>query len=293
MSPLRQRMLEDMQLHGLSARTQQSYLGAVRQLALHFGKAPDQITEDELRHYFLFLRNDCHAARSTITIALCAVKFLFERTLQRPWPTLALLRPHTEHKLPAILSRQEVQDILSRVHVARYRVCLSVIYACGLRLMEGVSLTVPQIDSARRLLHIQSGKGNKDRYVPLPQPALLLLRAHWRTHRHPLWLFPALDRATLSVQSATKPMLEDGMQRAFRAAVQEAGIHKHATVHTLRHSWATHLLEAGVSLRQIQAWLGHSSLATTSRYTHLTRSAEQRASQTLDQMLSGLLDGLL
>jgi len=293
MTPLRQRMLEDMQLHGLSDRTQQSYLGAVRQLALHFGKPPDQITEDELRQYFLFLRNERHAARSTITIALCSIKFLFERTLQRPWPTLDLLRPHTEHKLPAVLSRQEVQDMLSRVHVARYRVCLSVIYACVLRLMEGVSLSVPQIDSARMLLHIQGGKGNKDRYVPLPQPALLLLRAHWRTHRHPLWLFPALDRATLSVQSATKPMPEDGVQRAFRAAVQEAGSHKHATVHTLRHSWATHLLEAGVSLRQIQAWLGHSSLATTSRYTHLTRSAEQRASQTLDQMLSGLLEGLL
>jgi integrase/recombinase XerD len=293
LTPLRQRMLEDMQLHGLSTRTQQSYLGAVRQLALHFGKPPDQITEEELRQYFLFLRNERHAARSTITIALCAFKFLFERTLQRPWPTLDLLRPPTEHKLPAVLSVEEVHTILPRVHVARYRVCLSVIYACGLRLMEGVSLTIPQIDSARLLLHIQSGKGNKDRYVPLPQSALLLLRAHWRTHRHPTWLFPALDRATLSVQTATKPMLEDGVQRAFRAAVQEAGIHKHATVHTLRHSWATHLLEAGVSLRQIQAWLGHNSLTTTSRYTHLTRSAEQRASQTLDHLLEGLLDGLL
>lgn len=293
MTPLRQRMLEDMQLHGLSARTQQSYLGAVRQLALHFGKPPDQITEEELRQYFLFLRNQRHAARSTITIALCSIKFLFERTLQRPWPTLDLLRPPTEHKLPAVLSVEEVHTILSRVHVARYRVCLSVIYACGLRLMEGVSLTIPQIDSARLLLHIQSGKGNKDRFVPLPQSALLLLRAHWRSHRHPVWLFPALDRATLSVQTATKPMLEDGLQRAFRAAVQEAGIHKHATVHTLRHSWATHLLEAGVSLRQIQAWLGHSSLTTTSRYTHLTRSAQQRASQTLDELLEGLLDGLL
>jgi integrase/recombinase XerD len=293
MTPLRQRMLEDMQLHGLSARTQQTYLGAIRQLALHFGKAPDHITEDELRQYFLFLRNERHAARSTMTIALCAIKFLFERTLQRPWPTLDLLRPPTEHKLPAVLSAEEVQAILARIQQARYRVCLSVIYACGLRLMEGLSLTVPQIDSARMLLHIQSGKGNKDRYVPLPQRALLLLRAHWRSHRHPVWLFPAFDRATGTVATATKPMLEDGLQRAFRAAVQDAGIRKHATIHTLRHSWATHLLEAGISLRQIQAWLGHSSLTTTIRYTHLTCSAEQRASQTLDHLLSGLLDGLL
>ena len=168
MTPLRQRMLEDMQLHGLSARTQQSYLGALRQLAVHYSKAPDLLSEDELRQYFLYLRNDRKAARSTITIALCAIKFLFERTLQRPWPTLELLRPPTEHKLPVVLSVEEVHDILARVHIARYRVCLSVISACGLRLLEGVSLSVPQIDSARMVLHIQGGKGNKDRYVPRP-----------------------------------------------------------------------------------------------------------------------------
>jgi integrase/recombinase XerD len=265
----------------------------VRQLAVHYGKAPDQISEDELRQYFLYLRNQRKAARSTITIALCAIKFLFERTLQRPWPTLDLLRPPTEHKLPAVLSVAEVHDILACVQIARYRVCLSVIYACGLRVLEGVSLTVPQIDSARMLLHIQGGKGNKDRYVPLAQRALLLLRAHWTTHRHPVWLFPAVDRATGTVHTATAPMIVDGVQRAFRAAVQQAGIRKHATVHTLRHSWATQLLEAGVSLRLIQLWLGHRSLTTTSRYTHLTRSAEQRASQTLDELLEGLLDGLL
>ena len=119
MTPLRQRMLEDMQLRGLSARTQQSYLGAVRQLAQHYGKPPDQLTEEELRQYFLYLRNERHAARSTITIALCVIKFLFERTLHRPWPTLALLRPHTEHKLPAVLSVEEVQTMLSCVHSAR------------------------------------------------------------------------------------------------------------------------------------------------------------------------------
>lgn len=215
MTPLRQRMLEDMQLHGLSARTQQSYLGAVRQLALHYGKAPDLLTEEDLRQYFLFLRNERHAARSTITIALCAIKFLFERTLQRPWPTLDLLRPPAEHKLPCVLSIAEVHAILAHVHTARYRVCLSVIYACGLRLLEGVSLTVPQIDSARMVLHIQGGKGNKDRYVPLPQSALLLLRAHWRTHRHPLWLFPAVDRATGTVHTASKPMLEVGCSAPF------------------------------------------------------------------------------
>jgi site-specific recombinase XerD len=286
-------MLEDMQLHGLSDKTQLSYLSAVRQLALHYGKAPDQISEDELRQYFLFLRNERHVSRSTITVALCAIKFLFERTLQRPWPTLTLLRPPSQQKLPAVLSREEVQRSLALVRIARYRVCLGIIYACGLRVTEGVSLTVAQIDSARMLLHIQNGKGNKDRYVPLPESALLLLRAHWRTHRHPRYLFPAVDRVTKSAHTATDCMIVDGVQRAFRVAVQQAGIHKHATVHTLRHSWATHLLEAGVSLQLIQAWLGHRSLNTTSHYTHLTSSAEQHGSQALDTLLQGLLDGLL
>ena len=130
-----------------------------------------------------------------------------------------------------------MHDLLNRIYVPRYRICLSVIYACGLRITEGVSLTVPQIDSARRLLHIQGGKGNKDRYVPLPQRALQLLRTQWLTHRHPRFLVPAIDPNTGTVHTATQPMIVDGVQRAFRLAVQQAGLHKHVTVHTLRHSF--------------------------------------------------------
>jgi site-specific recombinase XerD len=289
MSAIWQRMHDDMQLAGLATRTQESYLGAARRLADHYHKAPDQISEEELRQYFLLLRNERKVARSTMIIALCGIKFLFERTLQRDWPTLTILRPPAEQKLPAVLSIAEIQDLLARIRIPRYRVCLSLIYACGLRLLEGVTLTVPQIDSARMVLHIQGGKGNKDRYVPLPQRALTMLRAHWLTHRQPHWLFPAIDPNSETVYQATKPMPPDGMQRAFRAAVQEAGLHKHATVHTLRHSWATHLLEAGVSVRMIQVWLGHASLTTTSRYMHLTSNAEQRASATLDLLLDGLM----
>jgi len=283
------RLQEDMQLAGLATRTQESYLGAARRLADHIQKDPLHITEDDLRQYFLYLRTERKLSRSTLTIALCSIKFLFERTLQRDWPTLAIIRPPAEHKLPAVLSLAEVRDLLGRIRIPRYRTCLSVIYACGLRVTEGVSLTVPQIDSARMLLHIQAGKGNKDRYVPLPQRALQLLRMQWLTHRHPVFLFPAVDPASGTVHTATQPMIVDGVQRAFRAAVQEAGMHKHASVHTLRHSWATHLLEAGVSLRMIQQWLGHTSLTTTSRYTHLTRSAEQRAAETLDHLLGDVL----
>jgi integrase/recombinase XerD len=282
------RMLDDMQLAGLAERTQYAYLCAARRLSDHVHKPPDQVSEDDLRHYFLYLRNQRKLSRSSLTIALCSIKFLFERTLRRDWPTLAIIRPPKEHKLPAVLSQTEVHDLLNRIYVPRYRICLSVIYACGLPITEGVSLTVPQIDSARRLLHIQAGKGNKDRYVPLPQRALELLRSQWLTHRHPRFLFPAIDPNTGTVHTATQPLIVDGVQRAFRIAVQEAGLHKHVTVHTLRHSWATHLLEAGVSVRLIQQWLGHTSLTTTSHYTHLTRTAQQRTVETLEHILGDL-----
>ncbi len=156
--------------------------------------------------------------------------------------------------------------------------------------MEGVELQVDQIDSARMQLHIRGGKGGTDRYVPLPQHALTQLRAHWRTHRNPVWLFPARWALISSrPQAATAPMAEDGLQRAFSVAVKESGLHKHATVHTLRHSWATHLLEAGVNLRIIQVWLGHRSPTTTARYTHLTRRAEDLATEALTRVLDDVL----
>ncbi len=161
MTPLRRRMIEDMQLRGLSARTQDSYLGAVRQLAQHYGKPPDQLTEEELRQYFLYLRNHKRVSRSTTTIALCAFKFLSEQTLKRPWPMLDFIRPPHETKLPVVLSLDEVRQVLSAIRLPHYRVCLSLIYACGLRLTEGVQLQVSQIDSARRQLHIQGGKATR------------------------------------------------------------------------------------------------------------------------------------
>ncbi len=282
MSALRQKMIEDMQLRGFAVRTQEAYLNAVRQLAKHYRKSPDQINEEELRQYFLFLKNEKHAARNTCTIALCGIKFFFERTLGREWKTFEYLRPLKEKKLPVVLSVAEVGLVLGCVHRQRYRVCLITIYACGLRLLEGVHLQVQEIDGERNLLHIQQGKGNKDRYVPLPSACLKLLRQHWLTHRHPQWLFPS------PFEEANQPMNESGLQRAFRAAVQESGVHKEATVHTLRHSYATHLLEAGVNLRIIQSYLGHASPKTTSIYTHLTSITEAQTRDTIDGMVASL-----
>jgi integrase/recombinase XerD len=287
MTPLRQRMIEDMQLRGLSKRTQESYVRAVQQLAEYYHKSPEQITEEELRQYFLYLQNVKQAAPSSCTIALCAIKFLFQRTLQRNWPTLEFVRPALPQKLPVILSVEEVQRLLSCLRRAHYRVCLSTIYSCGLRLLEGVQLQVSQIDSSRMVLHIHQGKGRKDRYVPLPQRTLALLRGYWLSHRNPVWLFPSSKDGGMA--TATCAINPSGVQKALRKARQDSGVSKPATVHTLRHSWATHLLEAGVNLRLIQAWLGHNSLNTTAIYTHLTVKAEAMATQTINDVMDEVL----
>ena len=290
MTPLRQRMLEDMQLRGLAPKTQEAYATAVRQLAEYYGKSPDLISEAELRDYFLYLKNEKKAARSTCTQALCGIKFFFEHTLQREWQTIDLIRPGKQHKLPVVLSVTEVHSILRQLRQPAYHVCLSVIYGCGLRLLEGVQLQVQDIDSSRMCLHIRQGKGNKDRYVPLPDTVLPLLRAYWLTHHHPTYLFPAKAKGA----RATTTMCPSGVQRAFKAALRESGVHKAASVHTLRHFlrqdrlWATHLLEAGVNLRLIQLWLGHSSLKTTAIYTHLTRPAETHAAIAINQVMADL-----
>lgn len=278
MTALRQRYIEDLQLRGLSPRTQDSYVRVVRQLAKHYGKSPDVLTEEELRQYLLYLKNEKHAARNTCTLALCSLKFFYQQTLKRDWPVLDFVRPAREKKLPVVLSVEEVQQILGCVRRARYRVCLSTIYACGLRLMEGVQLPVADVDGARMVVHVRQGKGGQDRYVPLPRRTLELLREHWSSHRDPVWLFPGRT-------PAGGPMCASGVQRAFKAALAESGVHKQASVHTLRHSWATHLLEAGVNLRLIQIYLGHRSPTTTALYTHLTRKSEDLASEAINRLV--------
>jgi integrase len=283
MTVLRERMLADMQLRGLAAKTQEAYLRAVRQLAAYYGKPPDQIDEEELRQYFLYLKNEKKASRSSCTIAICGLKFFYERTLGWEWPTFDLVRPPKSKKLPVVLSRKEVRRILACLRRFHYRVCLATIYSCGLRLQECLHLQVPDIDGDRSLVHIRQSKGGKDRYVPLPATTLSLLRQQWQAHRHPQWLFPSRRSP-----QATQPMHPSGVQRAFKAALADSGIHKKATVHTLRHSYATHLLEEGVNLRVIQSYLGHRSPKTTAIYTHLTCDAQSRAVAVIDQLMADL-----
>lgn len=280
MSPLRERMIEDMQLHGYSANTQELYVRAVRLLAEHVHHGPDKVSEEELRKYFLYLTNEKKASRSTVTVALCGIKFFYENTLRRDWPTLRLLRPKPEYKLPIVLSREEVRQLLREVRVPVYRACLTTIYSCGLRLMEGARLRLTDIDSARMVLIIR-GKGNRDRTVALPKPTLRLLRQCWATHRNPEWLFPSrrLEQEPLNARS---------LQHAFDAAWKRTGISKKAHIHSLRHSYATHLMEAGVHLRLIQDSLGHRSPKTTAIYTHLTRQVRDSLTGPLHEIMKDL-----
>lgn len=286
MTHLRQRMIECLQLRGLSERTQESYVQAVRQLAEHYRKSPDSITEEELRQYFLYLKNVRKYAGSSLTIALCGIKFFYEHTLNKELPTLNFIRPPEEKKLPAVLSVEEVHRILSLVKIPACRICLSTIYSCGLRLQEGTQLQIRDIDSSRMVLHIRCGKGAKDRYVPLPLRTLELLRQHWLTHRNRVLIFPSPGRSRDGLSIATLPIQKSSVQKAFKAALIESRINKKASVHTLRHSWATHLLEAGVNLRLIQEYLGHSSPATTSLYTHLTVKAEHLATDAINRLMT-------
>jgi integrase/recombinase XerD len=287
LTPLRQRLIEDLQLHGLAAKTQDAYVRAVRQLAEHYGRAPDRITEEELRQYFLYLQNERHVSASSFTIALCGLKFFYQQTLHREWATLDLVRPAREQKLPVVLSTAEVSRILACLRQPRYQVCLGTIYACGLRVQEGVRLQVTDIDGERKLLHIRHPKGGSERYVPIPSHTLERLRQYWTSHRDPLWLFPAAKHsANMRHSNVTEPMCVSGVQKAFRAALRASGVQKLASVHTLRHSYATHLLEAGVNLRLIQAYLGHRSPQTTALYTHVTQPAEQLATDAIDRVMA-------
>jgi site-specific recombinase XerD len=282
-------MLQDMQLCGFSERTQECYLRSVRLLAQHFNTPPDQITEEQLRQYFLHIKNIKKWKRATVTIALCGIKFFFTKTLRRQWTLFDLVRPQHEKRLPVILTRDEIRRILECVRFQCYRTCLLTIYSCGLRLLEGCTLKVSNIDGQRMLIHVEQGKGAKDRYVPLPKRTLLELRNWYKTHRNPTWLFPAGGRGRhTDFGNAMVPTGKTNVQDAFRDALRKSGVNKRASVRTLRHSYATHLVELGVNLRLVQAYLGHMSPKTTAIYTHLTDVAKNQANRIINRFMDEL-----
>jgi site-specific recombinase XerD len=287
-SPLRRRMIEDMSLRGFTQKTQSSYVRAVEGLARYHHRGPQDLSNEDIRRYFVHLKCERKLARPTITIALCGIKFLYESTLRRDFTLTGVPRPKREHKLPVVLTREEVRAILQQITEVRHKTCLTLIYACGLRLGEGCRLQVTDIDRARGVIHIHAAKGAKDRYVPLSPSILLMLETCWHTHRNPVWMFPAVGRGGIHGATATSPVPIGTVQQVFRAALAVSGVHKHVSVHSLRHSWATHLLENNVNLRQIQTWLGHNSPAVTSVYTHLTEQATNAAAQQVGRLMQDL-----
>lgn len=288
MAELKKRMIEDMQLRGLSPSTKESYVRSMTYLVRHYKKPADRITEEELRQYFLYRFNVSNWARTTCTIALCGIKFFFTHTLKRDWTSLAFIRPGQEGKLPQVLSREEVRRVLSAVPIERHRVCLATIYSLGLRLGEGTHLAIGDIDIDRMFVHIRNAKGDKERYVPLPKRTLELIMPFYHSHRNPRFIFPAPGRGEANMSTARRPLPHNSIQIPFKEACQRAGILKNVSVHHLRHSYAIHLIEAGVNMRFVQQYLGHSDIRTTMIYTKLINPSHQDPIHALNSIMNDL-----
>jgi integrase/recombinase XerD len=281
MEELRKKMMKDMLLSGFAESTRKSYSWGVDGLAKWSGRSPAELSEEDLRQYFLYLVNDKKLSWSTVRQHLCGIKYLFEKTLGKQWGVFKIVRPKREKKLPVVLSREEARTLLSMVDSLRYRAALTLIYSCGLRLNEGLSLKTEDIDGDRRVLWVRSGKRNKDRSVPMAQSLVDLLRAYYRSCK------PQRPYLFWSRQT-DKPLHSSTLQRVFKKVVDSSRIEKHATVHTLRHSYATHLLENGVSLRVIQQLPGHGDIRTTTRYMHLSDPAKVTLQGTVDHLMADL-----
>jgi integrase/recombinase XerD len=286
MTPLRQKMIAALQLNGKSPSTVESYVREVYLVSKFYGKRPDLVTEDELIRYLLHRKNVNKLAPTSMRICYSGIRFFFERVLGRPWRIFALLHARRELRRPMILSLDEVHQILEAAQPVHNQVYFTTVYSCGLRLHEGLHLEIGDIDNKQMMLHVHRGKGAKDRVVPLPEKTLLLLRQYWKTHRNPRFLFPATGQNHQQASAASSPMSRTSVQGAFFKARLKAGINKRGiSLHSLRHSYATHLLEAGVPLPTIQRYLGHSHIETTMIYLHLTPEGQREAIGHINQLL--------
>ena len=284
-----QRFAEDLHLRGFAERTVFGYVRAMRKLAEFCRTPPDQVSERQLRAFFLYAKLEKQYAYGTLRVLLSGVKAYFSLTCPRDWNVMSLLRLQNVSTLPEVITRQQVRNIIDACNSQRMAAYFWTVYSMGLRLSEALNLQVGDIDADRRLVHIHRGKGSKDRYVPLPTSTLGVLRKYWTTHRHPRLLFPAdgrsHDLARTGISRAKTAMSETAVQGAMKQITRRLGFDKKVSIHTLRHSYATHLLEAEVSLRCIQKFLGHSSLQTTLVYLHITQTAEVDATDTIDRLM--------
>ena len=259
-SPLRQRMIDDMSLRNMAALTQAAYVRAVKNFSKHFGKSPDKLTFEDVRQYQLSLVGRGLGPQA-INQIMCALRFFYKTTMGIKDAHDHIPLARRSDPLPAILSREEVGRFLQAAHSVKYRTIFATIYAAGLRVSELISLTVKDIDSARMVIHVRQGKGRKDRYVMLSDQLLDLLRSYWKIDRPSHWLFPGAD--------PQRHITARQLERVCRQTAEVAGLGKTVTVHTLRHCFATHLLEQGVDIRVIQDLLGHRHLNATSRYARV------------------------
>ena len=277
-------MSRDLQLLGRAKRTHDGYLREVRKLACYFNLSPDQLTEQQVADYLLHLINERKFAPGSLKVSYSALKFFYSVTCPRDWDVLEKLRVPKQKTLPDVLTIKQVHQLIAATKQLHNATFLWTIYTLGLRLEEGLNLQIGDIDSQRMTVHIHRGKGAKDRYLPLPTSTLDVLRNYWKQHRNARLLFPANGRNRNSAANSTAPMGASSVQGCVRRVGKKLGIHKSISPHTLRHSVATHLFEAGVSLRWIQKFLGHSNLQTTLVYLHLTDDAGENGRQTLDKI---------
>lgn len=283
MTPLRRRMIDDMTLKGLSTHTQRAYLRAVAMLAGHFGKSPDRITKDEVRAFLVHVVAQKKVSQSYFNQIISALRFLFHETLNRDWVLKGPMQSRAEHKLPTVLSVSEVEQFFRAVTSLKYRAILMIEYAAGLRVSEIVNLRVDDIDSGRMVIRVRQGKGRKDRYVILSPRLLDLLREYWMSARPTTWLFPG--------RSPDRPITAVAVHQNCKLALKESGLKKNVSSHTLRHSFATHLLESNTNIRVIQLLLGHCSLRTTAVYTHVASRDVLSAKSPLELLDESVLGG--
>ena len=275
MGTLRDQMLMDLQLSGAKPRTQETYLREVENLAKYFNRSPAELGEADIKQYMLYMINERHLSEGTFRFYVAGLKFFYRTTLKREWPVEKIRHPRSKRKLPVVLDLSEVESLFSVTRNLKHKAILMMTYSSGLRVSETARLKLTDIDSKRMTVKVSDGKGGKDRYSILSQTTLESLRQYWRKYRPTEWLFEGQKKnAHITVHS---------IQLMFYAAKKRAGITKPASVHTLRHSFATHLIEAGTSLHHVQLLLGHRSPTTTTVYLHVSRLNLSQVTSPLDK----------
>lgn len=277
---LYQQHLVNLELQGMRPSTIDAYARAVRRITEFFDKSPDTLTTLDLKTYFHALIKT--HSWSTIKLDRNGLQFFYRHTLNKQWEWLSIVKPPQVKRLPDILATFQVAQLISNTKKQRYQVFFLTLYSMGLRLSEGLNLTIFDIDAKLMQVHIRNGKGGKDRLIPLPVRTLLALRAHWKTHQHKRLIFPGLGVNKDAV------MDKGGVQKAIKQVMCDCGINKNISPHSLRHCFATHLLEQGLDLRSLQALLGHASLNTTAKYTHLTAVSVGNSVDALNQLADAL-----